>query len=272
MVQVHVPARVWGFESLLRHHQCRVRGSSRTLVYPVIIVCVFAVLAPCRANGQGSDGSTFLDCTVDVLFSSFSVGPTFTVRVESQGKSMPMVKITLESGSNEQRRQNETAIKAKTGPDGIARFSNTKPGKYSLTVDELAPPALAEVIVLTKPERPDNIVIDWPDPDYVVLNVGGRLVTAHWQGPFKDVRIELLSTRTGRKLGETKTDGDGHYDFPLPPEGQYVLRFNVPGKTEHHADLSIEVDTRQGKGELPLLILDHNSCGTTLVPANGFGK
>ena len=57
---------------------------------------------------------------------------------------MPMVKITLESGSNEQRRQNETVIKAKTGPDGIARFSNTKPGKYSLTVDELAPPALAD--------------------------------------------------------------------------------------------------------------------------------
>ena len=53
MVQVHVPARVWGFESLLRHHLIRITGLS----VPVTNTATFRIFSVLASTGKKSNAN-----------------------------------------------------------------------------------------------------------------------------------------------------------------------------------------------------------------------
>ena len=54
MVQVHVPARVWGFESLLRHHLIRITGLS----VPVTNTATFRIFSVLASTGKKSNANS----------------------------------------------------------------------------------------------------------------------------------------------------------------------------------------------------------------------
>ena len=273
MVQVHVPARVWGFESLLRHQQCGLWFLRRLFAMrtAILLATVLSILMDTQSlRSQEPVQQSMLDCFVDYIFTNYIVGPDFTVTVESKLKPVSQLKVVLENGVGEAVPESKVVkIVRRTGPNGVARFAGLKAGKYSLRLDELVGPGFGEVTVVSQPQHADHIVLNWPDIDYSLLNVSGRMISFQDRMPLKGVQVLLLDLPAGREIAQAITDADGHYSLALPKDGVYALRFKPSATSDHHQDFGVEVNSVTGKGEMPLMVMDDNkSCGLNVTKAD----
>ncbi len=148
-------------------------------------------------------------------------------------------------------------------------FPALKAGKYSLRLDELVGPKFAKVTVVSQPQHADHIVLNWPDIDYSLLNVSGRMISFQDRMPLKRVQVLLLDLPAGREIAQTTTDADGHYSLALPKDGVYALRFKPSANSDRHQDFGVEVNSVTGKGEMPLMVMGGDkNCGLNVTKAD----
>jgi len=197
------------------------------------------------------------------------VASDFAIRVESHSEPVSQLKVVLVGGVGEAVPESKVRkIVRLTGPDGVAIFTGIQPGKYSLRLNELASPGFAEVTVASQPQHTDKIVLHWPDIEYSLLNVSGRIISLQERMPLKGVQVLLLDLPSGHEVAQATTDMDGHHAIALPKDGVYGLRFKPIATSDRYQDFGIEVNSVSGKGEMPLMTLDNNkSCGLNVVRA-----
>jgi hypothetical protein len=240
------------------------RSLRRAFFSMLIVLLCLGVIA---GEDNSSDPKSWLACDIDYMFTSYTVGPDFTVTVKSKFKSVSQLKMVLDGeGISESK---VVSIMKTTGTDGVARFRAVKPGKYSLCLEELTGPGSAEVTVVSNPRDPDQIVLDWPDIEYSLLNVSGRMISFQDRMPLKGAQVLLLDIPAGHEIARTATDADGHYTFPLPKDGVYVLRFKPSATSDRRQDFGVEVNSVTVKGEMPLLVMDDDkNCGLNVAKAD----
>jgi len=182
----------------------------------------------CGASGEVTDSYTAP--VVDYLRQRVQgkTKTSLTVWVSDEYKAVPDFDITVNGPGG--------PIKGRTGADGIATFSEIKPGEYHVT----AARAHYRVDPDSASDRGVNAVAGSCPSAHVAVKpdsaVSGRVLDANGV-PAPSLPLELVSAPEGpteaislnKPFFETKTDSDGHFQFESVSPGRYLLGSNIIG-------------------------------------------
>ena len=98
-------------------------------------------------------------------------------------------------------------------------------------------------------------------------NTGGPhgLVRSATGAPLEGIMVQLISGKSSIRT-TVYSDEDGHYEFPLLPDGSYTLRVARPLEFEPYVRSSLRID---GAMKLEDIVLQRRSESAFLAPAAG---
>ena len=133
-----------------------------------------------------------------------------------------------------------------TTPQGGFRFDSLPVGTHLITIRLLGYTALRSSVSVRTGSREYNYVLHAAPQVLSTLKVEARRVAIYGTvgdtgfRPLAGVKVQLA----GKGGGETITDSSGGFAFPVPGQGQYVVRAVHPG----HAEERLFVELKKGEG------------------------
>jgi hypothetical protein len=223
----------------------------------------------CFALGQSQEISEphrkWLECDLDWIFSKFSVGSHFVLKVSFHGTPVIGARIVLKEHSG-----GGVLATVKTDYRGMARFDAIPKGSYLLdSVDGLLFPSDGLIITVQAGRvASDKIAVDWPDDAIAVQNLRGRFSVSPEEAdnvdiPLRNANIELRDLRTSRLIESAQTDANGEYEFATKDSGLYALRLTLPnndGAGSDYHDLAIELDPTAKEIAIPEMKAVQSDC------------
>jgi hypothetical protein len=235
-------------------------------MFGVLLVCVMGIDPFVRGQATPERHSKWLDCDVSWISSDYHTGPNFTAKVGFRGQPIPAVKVLLSKEDQFTRDGAHIVATDETDADGIAHFFAIPPGEYNVRVDAdlLAPD---ETVAVGSKGTGDQVALEWPGAWIGASSLSGEIRVYDKPNndapavrePFKYGLVELLDLRRGTLLGQTVTDGQGHYEFPPGAEGLYVLRVIADADNPHAFQRAVLVSSEARK-QIPILEAD-KLCG-----------
>lgn len=234
---------------------------------------LIAILA-CGAYGQKQEldkpHRKWLECDVDFLFTTETVGPDFSLSVSFKDAPIVGVRVSLVRGGVEWKPgDGEVVATAETDSSGIAQFYAIAPGSYTPKAEDgLFFPNNEFIDVRARHRAGEQVKVHWPVWPMAVRALRGRLTTSKEVSddgmPWRDGDVEILDLRTGRLIESTHTDGDGGYEFAVAEPGLYVFRAMMAAKKkgnepESH-DLALELDPSAKEGTIPEMKVIRSDC------------
>jgi hypothetical protein len=231
----------------------------------LILASISSVFA-CSAQGCLGDG--------------IELSRNFDVVVKHDGKALQGVSVNVTSNTEY---GGGVVVSGTTSSNGIFRVKDLAPGKYWLNAELLGVTAGSQCFhVENRPSASarTNIQYDWGDLAPATRQIAGKFVYGELgQGGTRllkylhqrEVPIDAatLSLRSpfGNETYKSVSDSNGHFSFPLAPEGVYVLHIDA-GRTSvgHHygsADLLIRLAKNATSDDILLkqMIAGFGNCG-----------
>jgi hypothetical protein len=162
-----------------------------------------------------------------IMFVVREVGPSFLVKVEHWGRLVKGLEVTITKD------QGHYQMVADTDENGVARFANVPPGRYSVLTPHDAGTLEQDDAIDVKPGGPTDVTISrkWPYNFVSVRSVKGFIRSPEWVPgrPQSSLDFEVLSGLSGKPLRNFQADATGEFDLRDTPPGVYFLDLKPSG-------------------------------------------
>lgn len=203
-----------------------------------------------------------------MVSSTVKVGKEFRVQVTNHGK--PIHDLELGITSDKSATKVAATIYETTDANGYAHFSNLAPGPYYLKpvsdtnlIDGMG------IEVTTKKSTSKTLFLEWPATETIQVRFASGAVRGPDYYPRQvqvPLSLSLSEGITGHIVENSKTDGNGQFQFQAVPPGIYFLHLNPSGLRsawsgeEIVGTIAIEVTSDAQNSSLDL-DLSWSSCG-----------
>jgi hypothetical protein len=203
-----------------------------------------------------------------VFYRAATVGASFRVRVEDDGRPVKSLRVVIGSDQGGGNR----AV-ADTDKDGLALFRSVRPGSYHLSADHDA--GVGDGADLdVKPDGPTDVTVPlrWPNMGSVfVRSLKGTIRGPDYLPGQSQPRLslDLLEASSGRKLKSLRTTESGEFNFGSAAQGLYFLSLKPSGLTDWGGEqitglVAVAVDQGSPTDHLDV-DLAWSSCGLAYV-------
>ena len=252
----------------------RSKGIAALLLICALGSLLLGAVGAAHAQASSPDEGRWPTCAYTPAAEEHHSGPNFTVRVSFREQPIVGQRVMLTMASAEFGQTiGDIIASAHTDSDGIAHFFAIPPGVYRAHVEKALLAESKEIQVNADNTSDNAMDIEWPRSPIVTGNVRGWIVS--WQKsspqnraellPHKNVFVQLLDLRSGKPLASVHTDSEGFYEFPVHPDGLYVMRVGEhPDPSIDSYDRAIEIVAVAERDHMPDLMVDQ-ICGHGLL-------
>lgn len=233
--------------------------------FGAILLATVAALAACGQSQVEGAGRKWLNCDVDWIFTSATVGHDFSMTLLFGDAPVQGTRLVLA------RRDGPiyglVLASVETDSTGTAHFVAIPSGTYTVSVAGGLLFSKPEIQVANRGKLDSRLMLDWPPKVVPTRALLGRLTTSEEVSvgpvPLPRASVELLDLRTSRLIEAVQTDDNGVYEFSTTEPGLYALRVHRPaiGQIESGTgDLAVELDPAAGEVAVPEIKVLQSEC------------